>query len=119
MSEAMERTKSNSDETASVVVVTPPESTAETKEEKPTDAKAESGGEEAKDGEDEKKDGEEKKDEEEKVMIGSVSDSKDLYAKYDQHGRRSWSETPPDGLEEAAENEQTQKYAVLVRKSEL
>lgn len=114
MSEAMERTKSAGEETASVVVVSRPESDTDAKEEKPSQSTSES----QDDGNKEKKDGEEKEEGKEKIMIGSVTDSKDLYAKYDENGDRSWSETPPHGLEEAAENEKTQQYAVLVRKSE-
>lgn len=50
-------------------------------------------------------------------MIGLMTDSKDLYAKYDSNGDRSWTDKYPDDLEEAAENEETQKYAVIIRKS--
>lgn len=64
--------------------------------------------------EDEKDDEEEKK---EKIIVGLVTDSKDLYAKYDNNGDRSWTDKYPDDLEEAAENEETQKYAVIIRKS--
>lgn len=115
MSEEMERTKSSSEETASVVVVSRPESDTETKDEKPSKSTSEPQDNGDKDKKDGAADGEEKK---EKMMVGSVTESKDLYAKYDEHGDRSWSETPPNGLEEAAENEKTQQYAVLVRKSE-
>lgn len=115
MSEEMERTKSSGEDTASVVVVSRPESDTETKEEKPSESMTESKDAGGKDKEEDEKEDEEKK---EKIMIGSVTESKDLYAKYDENGDRSWSETPPNGLEEAAENEKTQQYAVLVRKSE-
>ncbi|KAI5461567.1 P-loop containing nucleoside triphosphate hydrolase protein [Mariannaea sp. PMI_226] len=66
----------------------------------------------------EKKDGDDKEEEEkkEKVMVGLIPDTKDLYAKYDQNGDRSWTDKLPDDLEEAAENEETQKYAVIIRK---
>ncbi|KAM5344895.1 hypothetical protein ACJ41O_010757 [Fusarium nematophilum] len=74
--------------------------------------KKEDSDEENKDGEDED---EEKK---EKVMVGLLADSKDLYAKYDQNGDRSWTDKYPDDLEEAAENEETQKFAVIIRKSD-
>lgn len=70
---------------------------------------------------DEKKEDEEEKDDEEekkeKIIVGLVTDSKDLYAKYDNNGDRSWTDKYPDDLEEAAENEETQKYAVIIRKS--
>lgn len=108
MSEEMERTKSAGEETASVVVVSRPQSDTDTKDDKPSQSTSEA----------EKKDEENKDEEKEKIMVGVVTESKDLYAKYDENGDRSWSETPPNGLEEAAENEKTQQYAVLVRKSE-
>ncbi|KAH8879647.1 P-loop containing nucleoside triphosphate hydrolase protein [Thozetella sp. PMI_491] len=53
--------------------------------------------------------------EEEKVMIGMVCDTKNLFQKWDRHDRYTWTEEFPDDLEEAAENEQTMKYAMLVR----
>lgn len=49
-------------------------------------------------------------------MVGLLAETKDLYAKFDKNGARSWSDKYPDDLEEAAENEETQKYAVIVRK---
>ncbi|KAM3439698.1 hypothetical protein NHJ13734_003579 [Beauveria thailandica] len=52
----------------------------------------------------------------EKIIIGMVADTKDLFAKFDAHGNRSWSDKPPTDLEEAPENETTQKYAIIVRK---
>jgi hypothetical protein len=54
----------------------------------------------------------------EKVQVGMVCDTKNLYQKLDGHRRFIWTEEYPDGWEEAAENEQTQKYAILVRNSE-
>ncbi|KAH7309048.1 P-loop containing nucleoside triphosphate hydrolase protein [Stachybotrys elegans] len=54
---------------------------------------------------------------EEKIFVGIVAESKELYAKFDKDRNRSWSHSPPDGLEEAAENEKTLKYAILVRKA--
>ncbi|KAJ2977587.1 hypothetical protein NQ176_g4284 [Zarea fungicola] len=51
------------------------------------------------------------------IKVGMLVETKDLYAKYDENGDRSWSENPPDGLEEAAENETTKKFAIIVRKS--
>lgn len=50
-------------------------------------------------------------------MVGSLAETKDLYAKYDENGDRSWTDKRPSDLEEAAENEETQKYAVIIRKS--
>lgn len=52
-----------------------------------------------------------------KVKVGMVCDRKNLYQKWDRYQRFTWSEEYPDGLEEAAENEQTMKYAILVRNS--
>ncbi|KAM3498328.1 hypothetical protein MY10362_008350 [Beauveria mimosiformis] len=52
----------------------------------------------------------------EKIIIGMVADTKDLFAKFDADGNRSWSDKPPTDLEEAPENETTQKYAIIVRK---
>ncbi|KAM0561595.1 hypothetical protein ACHAPJ_002763 [Fusarium lateritium] len=99
--------KSSGDE--SVVVVTPAETepqkeeTSETKtEETPKTEDSET-----------KESDEEKK---EKVMVGLLTESKDLYAKFDKNGDRSWTDKYPDDLEEAAENEETQKYAVIIRK---
>lgn len=71
---------------------------------------------EEKTGEEEKKE-ETKEEEKEKILVGAVSEIKELYAKYDKDGNRSWSEEAPDDLVEAAENEKSLKYAVLVRKS--
>ncbi len=53
----------------------------------------------------------------EKIIIGMVADTKDVFAKFDADGNRSWSDKPPTDLEEAPENETTQKYAIIVRKS--
>lgn len=111
----MERTKSSGEDTASVVVVSRPESDTDAKEVKASQSTPDA---QDKDEKEKKEDGEKSEETAEKIMIGSITESKDLYAKYDENGDRSWSETPPDGLEEAAENEQTQKYALLVRKSE-
>lgn len=137
MSDTMESTKSGDD--SSVVIVTPAETEPEVKEEKTEETKTESTegkpehsthqtrslvntskdkSEEKKD--EDKKDGDEEKKEEEekeKVIVGLLADTKDLYAKYDEHGDRSWTDKYPTDLEEAAENEETQKYAVIIRKS--
>jgi hypothetical protein len=65
---------------------------------------------------DDTKPGESDETKKEKILVGAVAESKDLYAKYDKDGNRSWSEDLPDGLEEAAENEENMKYAIIVRK---
>ncbi|RDA88566.1 hypothetical protein CP532_5881 [Ophiocordyceps camponoti-leonardi (nom. inval.)] len=52
----------------------------------------------------------------EKAMVGLLAESKELYAKIDQHRNRSWTDKKPDDFEEASENEETAKYAVIVRK---
>lgn len=54
-----------------------------------------------------------------KVKVGMVCDKKNLYQKRDRYQpqRFIWTEEYPEGLEEAAENEQTMKYALLVRNS--
>jgi hypothetical protein len=68
---------------------------------------------------DDTKPGESDETKKEKILVGAVAESKDLYAKYDKDGNRSWSEDLHDGLEEAAENEENMKYAIIVRKSRL
>lgn len=52
-------------------------------------------------------------------LKGMVSESKTLYAKFDDRGNRSWSENKPADFEEAAEGEETQKFAIIVRKRKL
>jgi hypothetical protein len=42
-------------------------------------------------------------------------DIRNLYQKEDERGRTSWTEKYPDNLDEAAENEITARYAMLVR----
>jgi hypothetical protein len=46
---------------------------------------------------------------------GMASDLKNLYQKEDERGRFTWTDKYPDNLDEAAENEATAKYAILVR----
>ena len=46
---------------------------------------------------------------------GLECEIKNLYQKEDSRGRTSWVETYPDDLDEAAENEHTALYAILVR----
>lgn len=50
------------------------------------------------------------------VAAGSVTESHSLYAKYDKEGNRSWSVKLPDHVEDAAENAETSKYALIVRR---
>lgn len=101
MSDALELKKQD-DETASMVIVTPAESTSG---EKKADSVDETKSEETK--------------EAEKIATGALAETKDLYAKYDAEGNRSWTAEHPDNVEEAAENAETLKYAVIVRKSQL
>ncbi|KAF4995188.1 hypothetical protein FGRMN_5326 [Fusarium graminum] len=116
--DTMESNKSSSDGPA--VVLTPADTgsqtdtTSETQIEAKTNAETET----TKTEEDPKTEDDSKSDseEEEKIMIGLLTETKDLYAKFDKNGDRSWSDKAPDDLEEAAENEETQKYAVIVRK---
>lgn len=69
---------------------------------------------EKKDGDDETKDGEEK--EKPKIIVGSVSEAKNIYkGASDDDGNWTWVDKYPDDVEEAAENEETAKFAVVVR----
>ncbi|KAF4967255.1 hypothetical protein FSARC_5167 [Fusarium sarcochroum] len=104
--------KSSGDE--SVVVVTPAET--EPQKENTSETKAEETKTEETPKTEEADNTESDEEKKEKVMVGLLTDSKDLYAKYDKNGDRSWSDKYPDDLEEAAENEETQKYAVIIRK---
>ncbi|KAL2136474.1 hypothetical protein VTI74DRAFT_3493 [Chaetomium olivicolor] len=87
-------------------------------EEKKADEKKED------DKKDDKKDGEESKDESKdgeekekpKVPVGSVSEIKNIYrGAADDDGNWTWVDKYPDDVEEAAENEETATYAVVVR----
>jgi hypothetical protein len=49
------------------------------------------------------------------AKVGMECDIKNLYQKEDDRGRCTWTDKYPDDLEEAAENEATARYAVLVR----
>ncbi|KAJ4290061.1 hypothetical protein N0V88_006565 [Collariella sp. IMI 366227] len=74
--------------------------------------------EEKKDGEnaatDDNKEGEEK--EKPKVPVGSVSEIKNIYkGAADDDGNWTWVDKYPDDVEEAAENEETATFAVVVR----
>ncbi|KAK3366831.1 P-loop containing nucleoside triphosphate hydrolase protein [Lasiosphaeria ovina] len=68
-----------------------------------------------KDGEDKKEDDEKK---EKKVLapVGSISSAKNIYkSTVDDDGNWTWVDKYPEDAEEAAENEETATYAVLVR----
>lgn len=54
---------------------------------------------------------------EEAVVVGMVCGTKDLYQKVDEWNNVSWTTKYPDGLEEAAEDADTAKFALLVRNS--
>ncbi|KAH6854743.1 P-loop containing nucleoside triphosphate hydrolase protein [Chaetomium sp. MPI-CAGE-AT-0009] len=69
---------------------------------------------EKKEGDDEAKDGEEK--DKPKVIVGSVGEAKNIYkGSSDDDGNWTWVDKYPDDVEEAAENEETAKFAVVVR----
>jgi len=51
----------------------------------------------------------------EAIKVGMECDLKHLYQKEDDKGRTSWTDKYPEDLEEAAENETTAKFAILVR----
>ncbi|AEO54529.1 hypothetical protein MYCTH_2297184 [Thermothelomyces thermophilus ATCC 42464] len=65
---------------------------------------------------DEDKDNKDDEDKEKKVIVGSVSEAKNIYrGASDDDGNWTWVDKYPDGVEEAAENEETAKYAIVVR----
>lgn len=47
--------------------------------------------------------------------LGMKCDLKNLYQKEDERGRASWTDKYPEDLDEAAENETTAGFAILVR----
>ena len=49
------------------------------------------------------------------IKVGMECNLKHLYQKEDDKGRTSWTDKYPEDLEEAAENETTAKFAILVR----
>ena len=107
----MDANKTTDDDSNSVVVVSPPRSEPDEKgQRKITEANDESSEQDRKD---EEPTSVEKG---EDVDPGMLAESKNLYAKWDSDGNRSWTEKIPEDVEEAAENEQTRKYAVIVRK---
>lgn len=127
MSDTPDQARKSDDESVSVVVVTPAEAASVTGDEKMEDVAApdadegtigNGSGHAAGATADSNTAGDSEEEKKEKQMVGLVAESKDLYAKLDQHGNRSWTEKKPDDLEEAAENEETEKYAIIVRKRE-
>ena len=51
-----------------------------------------------------------------KIDAGTISDAKNLYeSKPDEHGQSTWVDKYPDDIEEAAENAETARYALLIR----
>lgn len=67
------------------------------------------------DGNGDDKNDEDFREEEEKDKVGMIAEPKNLYQHIDRYNKPFWSDKLPDDLNEAAENEETQKYAVLVR----
>lgn len=57
----------------------------------------------------------EARDAENGIKVGMECDLKHLYQKEDNKGRTSWTDVFPDDLNEAAENEMTARFAILVR----
>ncbi|KAI1146250.1 P-loop containing nucleoside triphosphate hydrolase protein [Nemania diffusa] len=51
----------------------------------------------------------------EKATVGMVCEKKDLYQEIDGNKSVTWTYKMPDNLGKAAENKETQKYAILVR----
>ncbi|KAK4660080.1 hypothetical protein QC762_116010 [Podospora pseudocomata] len=93
------------------------EKTEEKKEDKKEDKKEEDKtGEKTEEKKDEEKSDEDKEEEEKpKVQVGSISQRKDIYKGPVEDGEWTWVDKYPDGVEEAAENEETATYAVVVR----
>ncbi|KAM0505536.1 hypothetical protein ACHAP8_001763 [Fusarium lateritium] len=124
--DTMDSSKSSGDE--STVIVTPtdtePQHEVTTSETNPQDTQTQESKTEDKKTEETKTEetkteeskSEEEEEKKEKIIVGLLTESKDLYAKFDKNGSRSWTDKYPDDLEEAAENEETQKYAVIIRK---
>lgn len=56
-----------------------------------------------------------KKDGDKKVVVGMFCGKKDLYQKVDKYDKATWTADIPDDLGEVAEDEETEKYALLVR----
>lgn len=51
------------------------------------------------------------------VTVGMICGKKDLYQKMDEQNNPSWTYEIPDEFEQAAENEETSEFALLVRNS--
>ncbi|KAK3311084.1 P-loop containing nucleoside triphosphate hydrolase protein [Chaetomium strumarium] len=84
-------------------------------EDKSDDKKVEKEGDESKDESKDENDDEKEK-EKPKVPVGSVSEIKNIYkGASDDDGNWTWVDKYPDDVEEAAENEETATYAVVVR----
>ncbi|KAI0420248.1 P-loop containing nucleoside triphosphate hydrolase protein [Xylaria grammica] len=49
------------------------------------------------------------------AAIGMVCGKKDLYQRLDKHNKVTWTDEHPSGLDEAAEDEETEKYALIIR----
>lgn len=122
MSDIADSTRKLEDEAASIVIVTPAGSTSDESELKEANGAPETKSKRETaaivfrisridsvldDGETEDK----------VIKTGHLTETKDLFAKYDKEGNRSWTDKHPDDIDEAAENAQTLKYAVIVRKS--
>lgn len=99
---------------------------AEQKSEDDAEVKSKKGSKEGEDNTDEDKKSKENDDDnndqsdeedEEAVVVGMVCGTKDLYQKVDEWNNVSWTTKYPDGLEEAAEDADTAKFALLVRNS--
>ncbi|GAB0138893.1 hypothetical protein EsDP_00007114 [Epichloe bromicola] len=108
------------DESVSTVIVTPAESepVTDTNDTKEGTADEASSGKDGADTAEEKdpnasNDGEEADAKKKVHLKGMVSESKTLYAKFDERDNRSWSEKKPADFEEAAEGEETQKFAII------
>ncbi|KAI0491148.1 P-loop containing nucleoside triphosphate hydrolase protein [Xylaria cf. heliscus] len=50
-----------------------------------------------------------------KVTVGMICQKRDLYQKIDKYNKATWTGAVLDDLEEAAEDEESEKYALLVR----
>jgi hypothetical protein len=85
--------------------------------EKKEDDKTEDKKDEKKDEDDDSKDGEDKDKEKEKPkLVGSIAEAKNIYkGSSDEDGNWTWTDKYPEDAEEAAENEETATYAVVVR----
>ncbi|KAJ2905296.1 P-loop containing nucleoside triphosphate hydrolase protein [Zalerion maritima] len=90
------------------------ESAATTAKDKPEGAEEDKPKDEEEEAEKKNKDEDEEK-KEEKVVMGMTAEPKNLYQHIDRYNKPYWSDKLPDDLVEAAENEETQKFSILVR----